>query len=96
LFLPEFVRPEGEFACGDAEKGVVFCKANVGAGVKFRSVLANNYFARFDFLAAEPLNAEPLPARIASVSRTSYAFLVRHNEPPNKENNLIIYFPMDD
>ena len=64
------------------EKRVISAHADIGAGMKLRSMLANDDVPRNHILAAEPLDSKALTSGIASIPRASNTFFMCHISTP--------------
>jgi hypothetical protein len=58
---------------------MVDANADIAAGMEFGAALANKNHAADDILAAELLDAETTPGRIAAVSRRTACLFMGHN-----------------
>src|SRR6478609_7970998 len=65
-------------AGGGREQGVVAATPDIDAGVEVGAALADQDLAGLDDLTAEPLDAESLSIRVATVARAGSALLVCH------------------
>jgi hypothetical protein len=70
------------YTWGQCEQGVILAAPNVVSGVKVGSTLANNNFARINFLATETLHAEALGITVASVTGAGCTLLMCHGSLP--------------
>ncbi len=73
---------ERDLAVGKREQRMVLAHADVLARMELGAALAHDHVARFDLLAAEQLDAEPLARRVATVARRTACFLVSHDLVP--------------
>jgi len=70
---------EGDFAIGQSEQGPVAPGADVVAGEKFGSALADQDTAGRDEFAAKSFYAKPFAGGISAVADAALTFLMCHN-----------------